>query len=219
MNGVQDMGGLECFGPIDTSPDELFHADWEKQVLGLALAMGATGTWNLDQSRFSRESIEPSEYLSIGYYRIWLEALESLLLQNELISTEELASGKPIDQSKAIKRVLMAADVAQTLRRGGPTNREVTTTPSYNVGDKVKVRNIHRSTHTRLPGYIRNHTGVIHYVHDAHVYPDSNALGQGENPQWLYNVKFTARELWGELRNDQDVVHVDCWEPYLEIHS
>ena len=218
MNGVHDMGGLECFGPIDTDPDELFHADWEKLVLTLSLAIGATGTWNLDQSRFARESLEPSEYLSIGYYRIWLYALESLLVKHELISTEELALGKSLEQAKSVKRVLLASDVSQVLNRGGPTNRDVSTNAIYKVGDKVRVRNIHASTHTRLPAYIRNHTGVVHCIHGAHVYPDSNALGDGENPQWLYNVKFSARELWGERRDEHDVVHVDCWEPYLESH-
>jgi nitrile hydratase beta subunit len=217
MNGVHDMGGLECFGSIDTSPAGLFHADWEKQVLALSLAIGATGTWNLDQSRFARESLEPSEYLSIGYYRIWLNALETLLLEHNLITTAELTKGKSLEQAKPVKRVLRASDVAQTLSRGGPTNRDVKTRGLYHVGDKVRVRNMHTSTHTRLPAYVRNHTGVIHCIHGAHVYPDSNAMGQGENPQWLYNVKFSARELWGERRDEPDVVHVDCWEPYLEI--
>jgi nitrile hydratase len=218
MNGVHDMGGLACFGPIDNKPEGLFHADWEKQVLALSLAMGATGTWNLDQSRSARESLEPSEYLSIGYYRIWLYALENLLLKYDLITATELARGESLTQAKSIKRVLLASDVSQVLRRGGPTNRDVNTNALYKVGDKIRVRNIHTSTHTRLPAYVRNHTGVIHRIHGAHVSPDSNALGQGENPQWLYNVKFSAKELWGEGRHERDLVHVDCWEPYLEMH-
>jgi len=217
MNGVHDMGGLECFGPIDNLPDKLFHADWEKQVLALSLAMGATGTWNLDQSRSARESLEPSEYLSIGYYRIWLNALESLLLNHDLITADELASGKSLEKARSLKRVLVASDVSQAMKRGGPTSRATNTKASYKVGDRIRVRNIHANTHTRLPAYVRNHSGVIHCVHGAHVYPDTNALGQGENPQWLYNVKFSARELWGERRDERDVVHVDCWEPYLEL--
>jgi len=124
MNGVHDMGGMECFGPIETKPGELFHADWEKLVLALSLAMGATGTWSLDESRFARESLEPSEYLSIGYYRIWLQALESLLLKHELIGAEELAKGESLGKAKPVKRVLMAADVADVLNRGGPSNRD-----------------------------------------------------------------------------------------------
>jgi hypothetical protein len=33
-------------------------------------------------------------------------------------------------------------------------------------------------------------------LHGAHVFPDTNALSQGENPQPLYTVEFRARDLW-----------------------
>ncbi|NNF78362.1 MAG: nitrile hydratase subunit beta, partial [Rhizobiales bacterium] len=39
---------------------------------------------------------------------------------------------------------------------------------------------------------------------------------EGEDPQWLYSVRFKATELWGDGANRNDHVHVDCWEPYLE---
>jgi len=216
MNGVHDMGGLECFGPIENGPDEKFHHDWERQVLAITLAVGATGTWNLDQSRFSRESLDPSLYLSAGYYGIWLNALESLLLKHGLLSQAELNSGKAEPTFKTVNRVLEACDVEATLNRGSPVNRPATTSALFSVGDQVRVINLHTPTHTRLPAYIRNHTGIVHKVHDPHVYPDTHALGKGENPQWLYNIQFNAKELWGEHRRQHDVVHVDCWEPYLE---
>jgi len=215
VNGVHDMGGQECHGAIDVGPDTKFHDDWEKQVLAITLAMGATGTWNLDQSRFARESLIPSRYLSIGYYRVWLEALESLLLQFDLVSDAELKTGSSIDTPKNVKRILEAGTVASVLKKGGPVDRAVTSKARYSVGDEVTVNNLHNPGHTRLPGYIRNCTGVIHKIHGAHVYPDSNALGLGEDPQWLYNVRFSAQELWGKSRPQHSVVHVDCWEPYL----
>ena len=46
--------------------------------------------------------------------------------------------------------------------------------------------------------------------------PDSNASGDGENPQWLYTVTFEGRELWGETSDPDLQVSVDAWEPYLE---
>ena len=51
-------------------------------------------------------------------------------------------------------------------------------------------------------------------VHGTHVFPDSNAHGGGENPQWLYTVRFSAAELWG--KDTKDAVCIDLWEPYLE---
>jgi nitrile hydratase len=73
---------------------------------------------------------------------------------------------------------------------------------------------MHPAGHTRAPRYVRGHTGEVVRLHGAHVFPDSNALGRGENPQWLYTVRFTAKELWG--RANDDTVMLDLWEPYLE---
>jgi len=215
MNGVHDMGGLECFGPVVPEPDELFHDEWEKQVLATTLAVGATGTWNLDESRFSREALPPDQYLSIGYYRIWLSALENLLVKHGLVNAEELKSGQSLTPPATIKNVLEAKDVTAKLRAGSPVDREVPSKPCFAVGDLVRVVNRHTLTHTRLPAYIRNHSGVIHKIHGAHIFPDSHAIGEGENPQWLYNVRFEAADLWGDARATDGSVHVDCWEPYL----
>ena len=46
--------------------------------------------------------------------------------------------------------------------------------------------------------------------------PDSNAHGQGENPEWLYTVRFTGSELWGPDADPSLAVSIDAWESYLE---
>ena len=61
----------------------------------------------------------------------------------------------------------------------------------------------------------RRARGTIAMVHGVHVFPDSSGNGRGENPQWLYSVRFDAHELWGP-DTTASAVHVDCWEPYLE---
>ncbi len=41
MNGVHDMGGMTCFGPVEREDDEpVFHHDWERRVFALSAAMG-----------------------------------------------------------------------------------------------------------------------------------------------------------------------------------
>ncbi|MGY6569786.1 MAG: SH3-like domain-containing protein, partial [Salinarimonas sp.] len=70
--------------------------------------------------------------------------------------------------------------------------------------------------HTRLPRYARGKRGVIAMVHGVHVFPDTHAHGQGEEPQWLYNVRFSGRELWGEEADATLIVGIDAWESYLE---
>jgi nitrile hydratase subunit beta len=78
----------------------------------------------------------------------------------------------------------------------------------------VRTKVMHPRTHTRLPRYARGKTGVVELVHGCHVFPDAHALGLGEDPQWLYTVRFSALELWG--RDERQSVTVDAFEPYLE---
>ena len=215
MNGVHDMGGYQCFGSVDPDDQHAYHCEWEKQILAITVAMGATGTWNLDESRAARESLPAPFYLSAGYYKIWLAGLESLLLTHGLASKDELTSGITATPITKLKRKLVSHDVASVLARGAPVDRPALTDARFCVGNKVQVRNLHQPTHTRLPGYIRQRMGEIVRVHGCHVFPDSNAIGEGENPQWLYNVRFDNKELWGQDAHAGSV-HVDCWEPYLD---
>jgi len=153
VNGAQDMGGVHGFGAVVAESDEpVFHADWERRVFALTLAMGATGEWDLDASRFARENRPPDEYLDKSYYEI----------------------------------------------------------------DRVRARNMNPLTHTRLPRYVRGRVGTITATHGCHVFPDTNAHGLGEEPQWLYTVSFDGRELWGLDADATLAVSVDAFEPYME---
>ena len=217
MNGAHDMGGMHGFGPVVPEPDEPpFHAPWEKRAFALTLAMGMPGGWNLDMSRFARESLPPAEYLRKSYYEIWMAGLQKLMLQRGLISAGEIEGGHAQGTAKPVARVLSAADVANVLYRGGPTSRETAAAARFAAGDRVRMKNIHPQTHTRLPRYVRGHVGRIDLVHGAHVFPDTHATGKGEDPQWLYTVRFESRELWGEGADPTVSVSVDAWEPYLE---
>jgi len=217
MNGGQDLGGAHGHGPVRPEPNEpVFHAEWEKRAFALTLAMGAPGGWNIDMSRFARENRAPHEYLSMSYYQIWLAGLERLMAERGLVSPEEITAGHPIGTPKPVPRTLSATDVAKVLYRGGPTERETNTAPRFVVGDRVRAKNMHPATHTRLPRYVRGHVGTVERVLGCHVFPDSNSLGLGENPHWLYTVRFTGRELWGPDGDPSVTVSVDAWEPYLD---
>jgi nitrile hydratase len=205
------------FGRVEAEPDEpWFHAEWEKRAFGMTLAMGATGVWNLDTSRHARESLHPAEYLSSSYYEIWTKGLEKLVLQAGLVAEDELKAGRALGPPKPVKRVLKPDDVLPVLLSGGPSARAAGTAARFAVGDRVLTRNMHPRGHTRLPRYARGKHGIIEQVHGAHVFPDSNAHGQGEAPQWLYTVRFTGPELWGEEADPTLTVSIDAWESYLE---
>jgi nitrile hydratase beta subunit len=217
MNGAQDLGGMMGFGPIAReSEDCLFHADWEKRAMGLTISMGATGSWTIDASRYARESLDPSDYLSSSYYEIWIKALERLAVAQGLITEEETSLGKSLQAPAPVKRVLRRDEVPAVLARGTPCDRPPVGAAAFTPGDWVRTRNINQRGHTRLPRYARAKKGAIERVHGAFVFPDSNAHGAGEQPQWVYTVRFSARELWGEAADSGHFVSIDAWESYLE---
>ncbi len=217
MNGPQDLGGQMGFGPVAPERNEpLFHADWEKRALGVTLAAGALGAWTIDESRHARESLHPADYYSSSYYEIWIKALETLLQRHGFVSSEELGEGRALVAGAAPKRVLKATEVAGVLARGGPCDRAVASTPKYRPGQCVRARNMHPQGHTRLPRYVRGQVGTVEAVRGGFVFPDSNAHGAGENPEWVYTVVFDGRDLWGVDGDPSLKVSVDAWESYLE---
>jgi nitrile hydratase len=215
MNGPQDVGGIMGFGPVVAEKNEpVFHAPWERRAFALTLAMGATGTWNIDTSRHARERIPAVEYWTSSYYEIWFKGLLRLLQEHGLASAEEIASGKSIAPPQTLKRVLEKETVQAVLARGGPASRPPAAKAAFRPGDRVHARNLHPEGHTRLPRYVRGRLGEIVLVHGTHVFPDSSAHGKGDDPHWLYAVRFTAKELWNKYT--PDTVTLDLWEPYLE---
>jgi nitrile hydratase len=216
MNGAQDLGGMQSFGPIRPEADvSIFHADWERRVLAITLAMGALGKWNIDMSRAARESLPPAQYLASSYFEIWFEGLKKLLLETGLATTDEIASGVSNGPGIPVPRVLWAGDVTAALRRGSPVDRSAVTEARFKVEDEVLTRQFNPSTHTRLPRYCRGRRGRVIAVRGQHVFPDTNAIGLGEQPQWLYTVRFDGSELWGKDTSAASV-YVDCWESYLD---
>jgi nitrile hydratase beta subunit len=216
MDGVHDMGGLDGFGKVEPEADEpVFHAAWEGRVLAMQRAMGFAGGWTIDQSRYAVERIPPQVYLSASYYRRWALAIERNTLERGLAGADEIAAGHALRPGTPLQRKLTAEIVRRGMRRGG-YSRPATAPARFALGERVRAKNIHPRTHTRLPRYVRGHVGIIERIHDCHVFPDTVAIDQGENPQWLYAVCFDAGELWGPDADPTVKVSVDAFEPYLE---
>lgn len=216
MNGVHDMGGMTCFGPVVCEKDEpLFHAPWERRVFAMTmLGMGKVDT--LDGFRHAIERMDPAHYLESSYYEHWLAALETLALEKGVLTQEEIASGRASTTASSDQPPLPPEAVPVVVHGGAPCNRtKGRLKPRYVVGDRVVAKNLNPSGHTRLPRYVRGRQGEIHIVHGTFVYPDTNAHGQGEKPQPLYSVRFDARELWGPNAARRDHLYIDLWEDYL----
>jgi nitrile hydratase subunit beta len=217
MDGAHDMGGVPWTDPVQPEPNEPpFHAEWERRAFALTLAMAMPGGWNIDMSRFARENRPPAEYLNKSYFEIWIAGLERLMTDRGLIGPDEIAAGHALHPAKPVARTLTADGVAAMLHRGGPTERDPIRPARFAVGDRVRARITNPPTHTRLPRYVRGHVGTIVAARGFHVFPDSNARGAGEDPQWLYTVAFDGVEIWGPDSDPALEITVDVWEPYLE---
>jgi nitrile hydratase subunit beta len=215
MNTAHDMGGMQGFGPIqETEPNApLFHAEWEKRVLALTLAMGATGSWNIDTSRAARESVLPATYLNSSYFEIWFAGLQKLMLAKGQLTQAEIDAGKMLQAPAPISKKLFAADVPAALAKGSPVDQPTDTTAQFKVGETVRTIVMNPIGHTRLPRYARGRNGTLEAIRGFHYFPDTHAVGV-EEAQWLYTVRFDAAELWGK-DTTASAVYVDCWQSYL----
>ncbi len=217
MNGVHDMGGMDGFGKVEPEPNEpVFHERWEGRVRAMSSALSALRVWTIDMSRYGIELLPPSVYLTSSYYERWFLRTVRLLTERGLIETDEIAAGHALRPGKGLSRgKFTLADVERVMRRGS-YGRPAPEPARFKVGDRVRAKNIHPKTHTRLPRYARGHVGVVERLHGTHVFPDSVVAGKGEDPQWLYTVRFDAQELWGADADRTVKVSIEAFEPYLE---
>ena len=217
MNGVHDMGGMDGFGKVEPEPNEpMFHADWEARVMAMVRAMGAAGAFNIDASRYYRETLPPATYLASSYYKKWFLGLENLLVDKGYVAEADIAAGHAVQPAKALRRGKFGLSDVERIMVRGKFDREAAAPAKFKPGDRVRAKNMHPATHTRLPRYVRGHVGVIERDHGCHVFPDTAAMERGENPQWLYTVVFNGAELWGADSDPTVKVSIDAFEPYLE---
>jgi nitrile hydratase beta subunit len=217
MNGVHDMGGMDGFGKVEPEPNEpIFHHDWEARVMAMVRVMGANGGVNIDSQRFARESLPPEVYLASSYYKKWLLAIQDQIVERNIAGADEIAAGHSLRPSPPLPRGKFTLDDLPRIAVRGSFGRDASAPAAFKPGDRVRAKNINPLTHTRLPRYVRGHTGIVERINGCHVFPDTSAHGKGDNPQWLYTVVFDSRELWGDDADPTLKVSIDAFQPYLE---
>ena len=183
----------------------------------MSRAIGAWGKWNIDAGRHGIELLPPADYLQMSYYEKWLTRNVHLLVKSGLVTAEEMQTGKPAPGSRKATPPLNAAAVpAVAGLRGNFMRPEAEAKARFEVGQQVRARNMNPVGHTRLPRYARGKLGSIARCHGVFVFPDTNAHFLGEQPQHLYSIRFTARELWGDDAPARDSVYIDMWDSYLD---
>jgi nitrile hydratase subunit beta len=152
------------------------------------------------------EQIPPLEYLGSPYYLRWLDGFERVLVEKGLVTPDELASGRA------------SRPLPQDRRSGGPSpvNTPPPGPPRFKDGDRVRAKNIHPRTHTRLPRYVRGRIGTVAACLGAFAVADSLAQGKSTDLQHVYSVRFEGSDLWGPDAGPKDAVYIDLYESYVE---
>lgn len=220
MNTPHDIGGMQGLGPIPREDDEpVFHADWERTVFAIMLALAGQGRYNADHFRGAREQVPAHRYLTSRYYELWLLAVERLLADTvpaaEIAQRARVLREGPVVQTPSRLDPALAQALERGVREGHSTAAPVAQPRRFDVGDPVRTRNIHPVGHTRLPRYARDKVGAIEALYPAFPVPDRADAGD-YRPEYLYCVRFSGERLWGESAEAGTEVYLDMWETYLE---
>jgi nitrile hydratase len=232
MNGVHDCGGTDGYGPVQRrSGEPLFKHPWERRLFGMLLPVTASAWWGgarrphdpAEAAAYGRsyyrsliESLPPAAYINASYYELHLFAIETALIEAGVVSKDDLArpSAAQALPEKTYTPALRGEDVAPVVRHGAPSKLDLDIPPRFRAGERVVAVNEHPTTHTRLPRYARGRPGVV--IKDCGVFECDDSIAEGQSkPQHLYEVRFAARDLWGETASAHDSVVVNLWDDHL----
>ncbi len=212
MDGPQDLGGKDGFGPIDVDAPP-FREDWEARQWALSKNVPLHGG-TIDFWRHGIETMAPSVYLSIPYFEKWCLNELAHRVDQGMFTLGEATTGKADSPAKQAEPKGLDALLDQLRNNNADFARPTDIAPAFAVGDTVTTRRFPTPGHTRLPAYARAATGQIIAHHGAHLFADEGAKGR-HVPEHLYTVEFTARALWGPDAHPDDSVTLDLWEPYF----
>jgi nitrile hydratase beta subunit len=236
------LGGLEGLGPVNFEK-RVFVEEWEKRIFGIHTAlMGLSDslreavpgyeldsvdttfhtTWTWADLRKGAEAMNPFDYFRFRYYEKWLGGIsaycvaQGYLTEDELTALTDECRAAADAQLPASDRASVDGQVIRYLRQGDSPRRGPAT-PRFAVGDTVLIANPPTGDHTRLPGYLRGHRGVVESVAEGNYayFCSTGDDGLGE-PVPVYIVRFDGGDLWGATAEAQpSPLYAELYEPYL----
>ncbi|MQW86164.1 nitrile hydratase subunit beta [Sinorhizobium saheli] len=229
------LGGLEGLGPVNTET-RVFVEPWETRIFGIHTAMMALSAqlplpqtpsafhtiWTWADLRKGAESLNPFDYFKYRYYEKWLGGISGYFIQHGYITEEELDALTEEYYAAPSKPLPSAGDAAiddrvvQYLVEGDSPARDVPVAAEFSVGDVVRIANVPSVEHTRLPGFLRNRTGVVETVYPgAYTYLcDTGPDGIGE-AMTVYCVRFDPNELWPGNAEPNFSLYADLYARYV----
>jgi nitrile hydratase beta subunit len=228
MNSMHDVGGIDGFGPVEWEANEpVFHEPWEARMRAVdALLTKKIKAYFVDETRHRIERMNPIYYLGSSYYQIWLLRMESLLIEKNYVTEEEIRAKMAeitpeppkshLEPFRNIMPYISSSKRRMVIPSTGTENKEETIEPKYAVGDVVRVKDMSPLGHTRVPRYVRGKEGVIEALHGNFILPDLRVENGTKLYQPVYRLCFKAQDLWGEDASPKDKLYIEMWEDYLE---
>jgi nitrile hydratase len=229
------LGGLEGLQPVPMDR-RVFVAPWEERIFGIHTAMMALSAqldlpptpstfntiWTWADLRKGAEAMNPFDYFRLRYYEKWLGGISShfvaigTITQQELDDRTEAYLADPQQKLPTGGDPRIDARVRTYLMEGDSPARALTAPPRFKAGDSVRAGDPPTVEHTRLPGHLRNRTGVVEKIYPgAYTYLCSTgADGLGE-PMPVYCVRFEPNALWPRNAEPQFAFYADLFETYL----
>jgi nitrile hydratase len=103
------------------------------------------------------------------------------------------------------------------LVEGDSPKRDTNIKPRFSKGDKVFIKSPPTIEHTRLPGFLRNRTGVIDTVYPGtYTYLTSTGPDGIGEAMPVYCVRFNPEEIWKGNTEKNVTIYADLYEAYLE---
>jgi nitrile hydratase len=178
---------------------------WEQQCHALFAILAQKKFLKTDQLRRSVEDLTPVQYSSWGYYEKWTAAMVSLLLEDGVITYNDLRKALFGDADENDDVLGRSKD------------------PLFQPRDKVRVKPYQhdkrvewRRPHIRTPGYIYGVNGRVVDVCGQFDDPSFLAFGLDAPKVWLYRVEFFMADLWPEQSTSNDMVSVEIYEHWLD---
>jgi nitrile hydratase len=230
------IGGLEGLGPA-AFEKRVFVEPWEKRIFGIHVAMMALSSqlrlpatpstfrtvWTWADLRKGAEALNPLDYFKYRYYEKWLGGITGYFVEKGYITEAELDA--------RTREVL--ANPARAARRGGDPaiDRRILTylvngddgrrdngaAPRFKAGDKVLVRNVPTVEHTRLPGHLRDRTGVVVTVYPGtYTYLTSTGSDGIGDAMPVYSVAFDPETIWTGNTEANVTIYADLYDAYLD---
>ncbi|TDK95153.1 nitrile hydratase subunit beta [Mycobacterium paragordonae] len=230
-----DVGGELDYPHLYENKEE---EQWELMTYVLCEVLGMRGIWvSEERRRLGNVDVGRAIYLGLPYYSRWLWSVGRLLIEKKHISWGELTDRLAEVQARYAgglqgrrpearpkfegdgasvprnKHHIEAAGIGDPQRFAGQAGEA-----KFQVGQRVRVRELPAMFYTRTPEYVRGAEGMIAEVTYESPAPEDEAWDREDaKPEWFYIVRFNQARLWDNYTgHPNDTLQTEIPERWLQ---